>query len=101
MKTRIPLSALAIDGEQPQAGDPVDLTASGTLDSVEGDMAVVDITTVNGSPLPQEGATGDEMGEDDLLRAEEVLYMQSCDLHCLLHVFPDAACRSVLFETPS
>lgn len=71
MKTRIPLSALAIDNENPQPGDPVDLTASGTLASVEGDVAVVDITTVNGTPVPQEGATGEDMEEDDLLRAAE------------------------------
>lgn len=66
MQVRIPLAALAIDDTQPQAGDPVDLTASGKLVSVDGDTGLVEVDTVNGAPLGTGEPDADDMTEDDL-----------------------------------
>ena len=67
MKIRIPLAALAIDDTNPQAGDPVEGTYSGKVESLDGDMAVVALETLNGVPAPADTPAA-EPDEDDLLR---------------------------------
>ena len=66
MKVRVPTAALAIDDAQPQPGDPVDLTASGKLDSIDGEFSVVEIDTLNGAPVPADGQAADEPDGDEL-----------------------------------
>lgn len=68
MKIRIPLAALAIDDTNPQAGDPVEGTYSGKVESIDGDMAVVALETLNGVPAPANAEVAAEPDEDDLLR---------------------------------
>jgi hypothetical protein len=63
----VPLAALAIDGQQPQPGDPVEFTVSGKLDRIEGPIAYVAAETVNGQPLPA-GET--ETNPADMTEAE-------------------------------
>ncbi|HLP07938.1 MAG TPA: hypothetical protein VK178_07215 [Opitutaceae bacterium] len=71
MKIRIPLAALAIDETNPQAGDPVEGTYSGKVDSIDGEMAVVTLETVNGVPAPAGAEMSAEPDEDDLRRHAE------------------------------
>lgn len=64
MEVKVPLAALAIDDAQPQPGDPVDLNATGKLSRIDGDFAVVEIDTLNGSPVPPADAgAGEPAGE--------------------------------------
>ena len=67
MNIRIPLAALAIEDTKPQAGDPVEGTYSGTVDSIDGETAVVRIEMLNGTPVPAETESA-EPDEDDLRR---------------------------------
>lgn len=71
MQVRVPIAALAIDEAQPQPGDPVDLTASGTLSRIDGETAVVEIDTLNGAPVPPEAAAGEPDGDEVRRMAEE------------------------------
>ena len=64
MKVRIPLAALAIDDAKPQPGDPVDLIASATLSSIDGEFAEVEIETLNGNPVPNEAGAGEPDGDE-------------------------------------
>ena len=66
MQVRVPIAALAIDDAQPQPGDPVDLTASGTISSIDGESAVVEIDTLNGAPVPPDGPAAGEPDGDEL-----------------------------------
>lgn len=68
MNIRIPLAALAIEDTKPQAGDPVEGTYSGTVDSIDGETAVVRIEMLNGMPVPAEAESAAEPDEDDLRR---------------------------------
>ena len=66
MKVRVPLAALAIDDAKPQPGDPVDLTATGSLSSIDGESAEVEIDSLNGQPVPQDAGAGEpDAGEPD------------------------------------
>lgn len=56
----VPVSALAIDGAEPAPGDEVEFTVSGTVNSVNGSMAIVQPTAINGQPLPAAEAEPDE-----------------------------------------
>ena len=71
MQVRVPIAALAIDEAQPQPGDPVDLTASGTLSRIDGETAVVEIDTLNGAPVPPEAGDGEPDGDEIRGMAEE------------------------------
>ena len=68
---RVPLKSLAMPGEDehmnnPEIGDTVDLHAQGKMASIEGDMAVVSLETVNGDPLtPDAAATNDTAPADE------------------------------------
>lgn len=64
MQVRVPIAALAIDDAKPQPGDPVDLTASGTLSSIDGEFAVVEIDTLNGAPVPADAPAGEPDGDE-------------------------------------
>lgn len=66
MEVKVPLAALAIDDAQPQPGDPVDLNATGKLSRIDGDFAVVEIDTLNGSPVPPADAGAGEPAGDEL-----------------------------------
>lgn len=71
MQVRVPIAALAIDEAKPQPGDPVDLTASGTLSRIDGEFAVVEIDTLNGAPVPPEADAGEPDGDEVRRMAEE------------------------------
>ena len=64
----VPLAALAIDGQQPQPGDPVEFTVSGKLQTIEGEIAYVAAETVNGQPLPPPESEKDpaDMNEQEM-----------------------------------
>lgn len=66
MQVSIPLAALAIDDTAPQVGDPVDITASGRLVSIDGEMGMVEIDTANGLPVGTGDPAGDDLTEDDV-----------------------------------
>lgn len=70
MKVRVPISALSLDDTKPQPGDPVDLTASGKLDSIDGEFGVVEVDTLNGAPVPPEAAAGEPDGDEVRRMAE-------------------------------
>lgn len=69
---RIPLSTLAMDGDEsgstvePEVGDPVEFTVTGTVTSVENGTAVVTPETVNGEPLPKGDGSPADPTEDDM-----------------------------------
>ena len=69
MKTvQIPTAILAIDGTKPAAGDPIDLTVTGKVAAINGELAEVEIESINGQPLPDEaGEPADQT--DDSMRA--------------------------------
>jgi len=77
---RVPLSALAVpdEGEQmapPEPGDKVQYTVEGTVESVEGDQAVVRREAINGEPVGKDEGrrTKDETGGgDDLAELERM-----------------------------
>ncbi|EIQ00745.1 hypothetical protein OpiT1DRAFT_05301 [Opitutaceae bacterium TAV1] len=48
---RVPLSALAIDGTPPAAGDQAEVSATVRIVSAEGDAASVEIVSINGEPV--------------------------------------------------
>jgi hypothetical protein len=52
VKVYASLSSLEQDGTQPAIGDSVDLTVSGTVESLHGDVACIVPETVNGEPAP-------------------------------------------------
>ena len=58
----VPLTALANEGGTPAPGDAVNLTITGTVASVNGDNAQIDIETVNGNPV--DDGDGDEAQSD-------------------------------------
>lgn len=67
-----PMSALGDSGETgeaiaPEPGDTVSMTVEGTLDRVEGGLAYITPTLVNGEPIPEKKA---EPTEEDSLAAE-------------------------------
>lgn len=66
MEVKVPLAALAIDDAKPQPGDPVDLNATGKLSRIDGDLAVVEIDTLNGAPVPPDGPAAGEPDGDEL-----------------------------------
>lgn len=65
MTIQIPSKALALATETdetvaPEQGDRTSFTVEGTVQSVSGDLATVTVDSVNGEPVPQEGAPMDE-----------------------------------------
>ncbi len=59
----VPLSSLSVDGTPPAVGDEVELTAKGRVVSIDGDKAMIEVTTINDVPVPAEAAepeAGDE-----------------------------------------
>lgn len=52
MKVYVPLDTLAVEGAMPEIGDEVDLHVKATVKSIEGSMACVSPTEVNGQPVP-------------------------------------------------
>ena len=59
---RIPLDALEADGTPPEEGDSVSYSVDGTVQSIEGDDAVVKIDSVNGEPVTE---TPEEESQED------------------------------------
>ncbi len=59
----VPLSSLSVDGTPPAVGDEVELTAKGRVVSIDGDNAMIEVSTINDVPVPSEAAepaAGDE-----------------------------------------
>jgi hypothetical protein len=57
---KVPLSAVEQDGVPPEQGDKVDYSVSGTVQSVSGNDATVDIESINGEPVGEEAAESPE-----------------------------------------
>lgn len=83
MEVPVPVDALAMPGEDdkmnaPAVGDPVQLQAEGKVTRIEGELAYVQIKSVNGKPVSAEGAKttntpgADENGDNEFaqLRSE-------------------------------
>ena len=70
MNINVPVEVLAIDSEsgepvRPASGDEVHFACSGTIHSIDGAMAEVEITGVNGQPIPDPAEGSEPEGEMD------------------------------------
>ena len=64
----VPTAALAIDGTQPEVGDPVDYAVTGRVTRIEGAHAYVTPELINDQPAQAEAeAEPDDMDSDDML----------------------------------
>lgn len=61
----VPLAALAVDGTNPETGDPVTFTVEGTVQDVQGDNAVVQVTKINDQDASSPDASSQDDGDDD------------------------------------
>jgi hypothetical protein len=52
----VPVNSLAEDGVPPEVGDSVDYSVKGTVKSISGSQATVDIDSINGEPVGEEAA---------------------------------------------
>lgn len=59
-ETAVPLSALAIAGINPDAGDTVQFNAEGTVTRIDGDRAIVRLEKVNEQMLTEAADIPDE-----------------------------------------
>jgi hypothetical protein len=57
---KIPVNSLSEDGVPPEVGDSVDYSVKGTVKSVSGGQATVDIDSVNGEPVGEEASESPE-----------------------------------------
>jgi hypothetical protein len=63
---RLPLSALMEGDTPPEEGDQVEFSVQGTVQSVQGDSAVVKVDSVNDEPVSEEaGETPAEEGQEN------------------------------------
>lgn len=65
VKVYASVASLSIDGTAPEVGDEVDLTVRGTVNSVDGDVACISPTEVNGEPAPAAPGAEAEAPADD------------------------------------
>lgn len=65
----VPLDLLSEDGVPPAEGDKVSYSVDGTVQSVDGNNANVEIDAVNGQPV--EGSAAEEAGESPEEESEE------------------------------
>lgn len=77
VKVYASVASLAVNGTAPEIGDEVDLTLKGTVSSIDGDVACVSPTEVNGEPAPAAPAAGEPVADDpnaerDKLRSQVV-----------------------------
>lgn len=63
----VPTALLAVDGVEPQPGDPVEFTVKGTVTRSAGGKTVIAPTEINGQPLPE--MPHGEPDEDEAMRA--------------------------------
>ena len=55
MKTKelcVPIAALEVEGQRPEAGDPVSFQIEGRFVRADGDKAYIEATTANGLEMP-------------------------------------------------
>jgi hypothetical protein len=57
---KVPVNSLSEDGVAPEVGDSVDYSVKGTVKSVSGGQATVDIDSVNGEPVGEEASESPE-----------------------------------------
>jgi len=57
----LPLDALSTDGAEPEVGDEVEHSIRGTIGSIKGDMATINLTALDGKPI--EGSPEEEASE--------------------------------------
>jgi len=57
----LPVDALSADGAEPEVGDEVEHSIKGTIASIKGDMATVNLTALDGQPI--EGSPEEEASE--------------------------------------
>lgn len=63
------LQSLAMDGFLPKLGDEVELTVKGMVKSIDGDVACISPTEVNGEPAPQNPEAHGLNEHDKLMKA--------------------------------
>lgn len=56
----VPLDLLGEDGVPPEEGDSVSFSVDGTVKSITGESADVDIEAINGQPVKESGAQEDQ-----------------------------------------
>jgi hypothetical protein len=63
----VPINSLQEDGVPPEEGDQVSFSVEATVKSVSGGTATLDIDSVNGEPVSEEGAESpqEEQGEEE------------------------------------
>lgn len=71
------LSTLEVQGQPPSVGDSVDLTVKGTVDSLDGDVACVIPTEVNGQPAPDAPDSEPDSDPDDMSNTRDKLMKQA------------------------
>jgi hypothetical protein len=62
----VPVNSLEEDGVPPEVGDSVDYSVKGTVQSVDGGQATVQIESINGEPVGEEASESpeEEAGEE-------------------------------------
>ena len=58
----VPLDLLGEDGVPPEEGDDVSFSVDGTVKSIDGENATIDITAINGEPVKE--SASQEAAED-------------------------------------
>lgn len=61
---RVLLSSLEVEGAKPEAGDEVEFEGSGKVLRIEGDEAIIELTSINGEPLKKEEVAPEEASEE-------------------------------------
>ena len=66
----VPLAALAVDGTPPAEGDEVSFTVSGRIVSTDGQMAQVEVATINDQPVAMSDEATDRAMMDEAAQAD-------------------------------
>lgn len=66
----VPLTALAIDGTPPAAGDDVSFSVAGRIVAIDGEMAQVEVASINDQPMAAGPEADDRAMMDEAMRAD-------------------------------
>lgn len=68
VKVYASLASLAVEGTAPEIGDEVEISVRGTVASLDGDVACISPTEVNGQPAPMPPSEAPMDNHDELER---------------------------------